>query len=113
MRDQKLNIVNEKQPADNNQAPDAQPQRRKSDRVPMRSNVLVYTDAHPDGIFATTVNWSPEGACILFSSEAKMPKRFFFRKVKQFSMAEATHCERIWQAGNEVGVAFLKDDDVA
>lgn len=58
-----------------------------------------------------TVNWSSEGARLLFSNDIKMPDRFYFRTIKQFSMGATTSCKRIWQTGNEVGVAFLKNDD--
>ena len=86
------------------------PHRRRVERVPLHRHVLVYTDHHPEGLFATTINWSSEGACILFTAEMKMPKHFFFRRLKNFSMGEVTRCERIWQTGNEVGVAFLKEE---
>jgi hypothetical protein len=86
------------------------PQRRRSERITFNKHVLVYTSKHPEGLFATIVNWSSEGACLLFSADIKMPKRFFFRSLKNFSMGNATHCERIWQTGHEVGVAFFKRD---
>ena len=84
------------------------PQRRRNERIPLHRHVLVYTDDHPEGLFATTLNWSSEGARIKFSAEIKMPERFFYRRLKNFSIGNAIHCERIWQTGSEVGVAFIK-----
>ena len=82
-------------------------ERRNSDRRPLCINVLVYLDDQNDGVFATTVDWSDEGARILFTTEFDVPDQFIFRKVKQFAMSNVIHCKRVWQTGTEVGVAFI------
>lgn len=81
--------------------------RRNSDRKPLCINVLVYLNNESDSVFATTVDWSDNGARILFTTEVDVPDRFFFRKVKQLSMSNIIQCRRVWQAGTEVGVVFV------